>query len=392
MENSYIKQLNGMLYTLGNVNTNGSTKTIFPNPDAESITARRSQELYDAITKKLNIQAWACGRYGERQYSPELGKDYAKKLFEKVKSKTNFNFDYSIQMAGHPIINYPHPSFLIVDFIPFFDLSVMDTVHFPYVTKTYERDQDFLYYNATGIITYTPVQRYMLINWLKLDPCKVTSICSGVTGFVPQSHKKVYSKNILWVGADFDRKGGADVIEAYLQLKNIDPEYTLTLVGIDRDYSDIEGVNVYPFMTNDFKQLNALYDEAGVLVMPSYKENLGLVYLEAMAHKTPVIVTTRGGFAEIIRRTGGGIIVKPGCVSELVDGIKNILNPSKFNSYAEQAYHFATHNATWDIAASRMVDAMDRWLTNRSVPDDYNDYSICEDYENYNSRITDGIR
>ena len=102
-------------------------------------------------------------------------------------------------------------------------------------------------------------------------------------------------------------------------------QYSLTMVGADEDIECGHGIVSYPFMDDNFEKLNQLYDEAAVLVMPSYKENLGLVYLEAMAHKIPVVVTSRGGFAEIIRRTGGGEVVRPGNIDDICDAIRTII-------------------------------------------------------------------
>lgn len=387
------RKLDVMLFTLGNVTVQKETEIIFPNPSPDPVTANRSQELYDALREQIHIKAWACGRYGQHAYSPELGDQFGKELQDKMEAEPNLVYDYSIQMAGHPIIQHDRPYFIIVDYIPYFDLSILDRVAFPCIKKTYPRNQDFLYREATGIITYTPVQRYMLINWLDIDPCKVTSICSGVKRFVPEHHKKQLTKKILWVGADYERKGGDDVLRAYENLKKIDESYTLTMVGVDRELPSIPGVTVYPFLHGkDLDLLDSLYKEASVFVMPSYKENFGLVYLEAMAHKTPVVVTTRGGFAEVIRRTGAGEVVRPGDVAEICKAIEKIHRTDEFLSYSERAYYFAIHNATWDIATSRMVDAINRWLEGMAVPDDYIDYSMDERFQIYNGIVKTGIK
>ena len=50
-----IKSLRAMLYTLGNVTTKEVTKFAFMNKTADPVTKRRSQEIYDALSEKLNI-------------------------------------------------------------------------------------------------------------------------------------------------------------------------------------------------------------------------------------------------------------------------------------------------------------------------------------------------
>ncbi|MCF0136629.1 MAG: glycosyltransferase family 4 protein [Lachnospiraceae bacterium] len=381
-----------MLYTLGNVNVRDNTTFTIRNPEPDPVTNKRSQELYDALSDVFEIKGWACGRYGQHAYSPELGRDYARFISDELMKADNLKIDFSVQMAGHPIIHHPYPFFIIADYIPFFDLSIMDTIAFPFVRKGYVGDQDFLYKEATGVITYTPVQRYMLINWLGLNPGKVTSICSGVKGFAEPTFHKKNNKKILWVGSDLKSKGGVEVIEALKWLRLEDPEYTLTMVGINDEIHE-EGVTVLPFLHgNDIEILDKLYSEAAVFVMPSYKENLGLVYLEAMAHKTPVVVTSRGGIAELIRRTSSGKVVVPGNIAAIVRSIKEITDEDAYEGYSERAYCFARKNAAWDIAAVRMADAIERWLKDIPVVDDYNDYFIDEQCQYYPGTVYEGPR
>jgi glycosyltransferase involved in cell wall biosynthesis len=52
-----------------------------------------------------------------------------------------------------------------------------------------------------------------------------------------------------------------------------------------------------------------LYQSANVFVLPSYSENFGIAVLEAMQRSSPVIVTPEVGAAEVVRESGGGLVV-----------------------------------------------------------------------------------
>lgn len=52
----------------------------------------------------------------------------------------------------------------------------------------------------------------------------------------------------------------------------------------------------------------SLLKQARLFVLPSYSENFGNVVLEAMAVGCPVVVTPQTGIAEIVLRTGSGIV------------------------------------------------------------------------------------
>jgi glycosyltransferase involved in cell wall biosynthesis len=62
-----------------------------------------------------------------------------------------------------------------------------------------------------------------------------------------------------------------------------------------------------------------------VLVYPSHDEIFGLVPLEALLCGTPVVVCDDCGCGEVIRTTGGGLIVPVGEPRALADAVDAIL-------------------------------------------------------------------
>ena len=62
-----------------------------------------------------------------------------------------------------------------------------------------------------------------------------------------------------------------------------------------------------------------------VMSMPAtYDEPKGVSLLEAMACGVPLVQPRRGGFTEVIERTGGGLLVKPDDPQALAEGIREI--------------------------------------------------------------------
>ena len=62
-----------------------------------------------------------------------------------------------------------------------------------------------------------------------------------------------------------------------------------------------------------------------VLSVPGpYAEPKGIFVLEAMANEVPVVEPRHGAFPEIIRKTGGGILVEPNSVDSLAEGILSL--------------------------------------------------------------------
>ena len=87
---------------------------------------------------------------------------------------------------------------------------------------------------------------------------------------------------------------------------------------------------------------NALAEEfrrAAIFCCPSvFNEPFGMVNVEAMATRIPVVASAVGGIPEVFQR-GGGILVPPGSPAELADALELLLNdPEKRQELSEQGY------------------------------------------------------
>ena len=94
-----------------------------------------------------------------------------------------------------------------------------------------------------------------------------------------------------------------------------------------------------------------LLKQASALVLPSYSENFGNVVLEAMAAGCPTVVTPEVGAAEIVRRTGGGVVLE-GQPDKMAAGINNLLaDPRTLRAMSERARTAIDAQYTWQAIA-----------------------------------------
>ncbi|HEY6103677.1 MAG TPA: glycosyltransferase family 4 protein [bacterium] len=77
-----------------------------------------------------------------------------------------------------------------------------------------------------------------------------------------------------------------------------------------RNGCDLTGCSFLGHVPRD--QVRAALSAARVLALPSRFESFGLVAAEAMSAARPVVVTAATGISELLRETGGGVVVPPG--------------------------------------------------------------------------------
>lgn len=97
---------------------------------------------------------------------------------------------------------------------------------------------------------------------------------------------------------------------------------------------------------------NALYHWADVAVFPSLYEPFGIVALEAMAAKTPVVASGTGGLGEIIDHGWDGLKVPPGDSQALAEQILLVLqNPGRARMLRERAFRKVREQYDWRKSA-----------------------------------------
>ncbi len=116
---------------------------------------------------------------------------------------------------------------------------------------------------------------------------------------------------VLYVGQLHLRKGLPYLFEAFEQLDH--PGKELVLVGADTPYNNVgkrlgqPGVHYRGVLHGD--ALQAEFEQADVLVLPSVEDAFGLVVAEALAYGLPVVTTDNAGAADWILPGNNGYVV-----------------------------------------------------------------------------------
>ena len=110
-----------------------------------------------------------------------------------------------------------------------------------------------------------------------------------------------------------------------------------------------------------------LYKVADCAVFPSLYEPFGIVALEAMAAKAPVVVSLVGGLQEVVKHAETGITVYPDNPQSLAWGINHTLaRPDWAMQRASNAYKVVLTEYNWQRIAQRTIQVYERVASERS--------------------------
>jgi glycosyltransferase involved in cell wall biosynthesis len=98
--------------------------------------------------------------------------------------------------------------------------------------------------------------------------------------------------------------------------------------------------------------------EMNVLSVPAtYDEPKGMFLLEAMASGVPVVQPRRGGFLEIVEKTGGGLLVEPDSPESLADALYGLWSDRNLlRSLSARAFEGVRAHYTIEQSAARLLD------------------------------------
>lgn len=113
-----------------------------------------------------------------------------------------------------------------------------------------------------------------------------------------------------------------------------------------------------------------LYQAADVAVFPSLYEPFGIVALEAMAARVPVVVSAVGGLSEVVENHVTGMTAQSGNADSLAWSIVHTLNrPDWAEARVENAYRRVKDNFNWERIATQTRQLYQRVVEERQRSD-----------------------
>lgn len=152
----------------------------------------------------------------------------------------------------------------------------------------------------------------------------------------PQKTLREDTVNLLFVGSLDKRKGILDLLKVLIELQE-ESSFMLHICGqitdssLENDFNNylekLKGrVIVHGYVSGEKKQ--KIFENADILILPSYGEGMPIVIMEAIATGTAIISTTVGAIPEIVKESNG-ILNEPGDLKGIKKALQLLINNRK---------------------------------------------------------------
>ena len=274
--------------------------------------------------------------------------------------------------SGYDVVHSPHPLLIptnhAAQVVTIHDLDFLD--HPERTAAEVQRDYPELVrahvQRARRVVVPSRFTASEVEHRLDVSHDRITVCYNGAPDWAPRADWPSPG-HILFVGSLTARKNVGQLLDAYAILLGRDESHTLpplVLAGAPTTQAAdwLTAIERPPLRDHvhctgyvDKTELQALYEGASVLVLPSFHEGFGLPTVEAMTVGVPVIVSDRGALPEVVG--DAGLIVEPTAPVALAAAIERMLTDVPFaKACAERGFQRAAR-FNWHESAKALKAA-----------------------------------
>ncbi len=178
---------------------------------------------------------------------------------------------------------------------------------------------------ADAFVSWSEWAKASLVKDYGADPERVLVAPPGADlELFPERRCRVHEGpvRILFVGGDFQRKGGDVLLQAFRERLRGRAELHLVTMG---QVPAEDGVFVHRGLTPNSPELLELFNTADIFALPTRADCLAVVLGEAMAASLPVVTTDVGAHREAIEDGRSGLLVPPDDAEALGDALDTLV-------------------------------------------------------------------
>jgi glycosyltransferase involved in cell wall biosynthesis len=210
-----------------------------------------------------------------------------------------------------------------------------------------------------------PISDYVrsnLVTHYRVNPDAMTVVGTGGGKIAPFHGSKDYAKGpILFVAKErFEEKGGTLLMEGFRLANRTNPSLKLVLAGKGATGINADSMpNVTVAGHVSWEDLQRLFESAALFAMPAYCEPWGLVYLEALACKTPLLGLARNSLPELTQNGRFGFLVEEPDPKHIAQGILEAFSdPKALERMGHEGQQHCLDKYSWAKTARLIRDRM----------------------------------
>ncbi len=218
----------------------------------------------------------------------------------------------------------------------------------------------------TAVFTFSEYLRQSFIRDYSVPAERVFNVGGAVNlAEIPEANpnKNCGTPRILFIGTEFGRKGGPQLLKAFEIVRQSIPEAELHIVG-PREVNGLPaGATLHGHLSKAVLEqkakLEQLFRDATVFALPSLYEPFGIAPLEAMLYQLPAVVTDAWALREFVTPGVNGDLVSKGSVEDLAAKLTGLLSdPAKLAEMGRQGRERVLARYTWHAVANRMAEVV----------------------------------
>ena len=233
-----------------------------------------------------------------------------------------------------------------------------------------------VYRHAALILTITDRLRRSFIEDFGIPADRVVTTHAGGNFALPdvvpvRSCADGRAPTILFVGKQFERKGGDILLKAFRAVRARLPEARLLIAGPTR-IPDTPGAECLGYLRKDdpdeAARLREAYETADVFCLPTRYEPFGISYAEAMAFGLPCIGPDAWAVPEVIDDGVTGLLHPPEDSVALADRLLELLtDPERAARMGAAGRRRAEEHMSWPSTVHRMMTAIEPVVVARTT-------------------------
>jgi len=278
-----------------------------------------------------------------------------------IQQKEDYDFAFCMGSIT-PILSHYRPYFIYTD------LVLLANLYYPGGRERVDLWRECLQYEkdtihgAAMIFTMSNHVTQSLIEHYGIPASRILKVNGGcnVPSIENPDPQRYERQNVLFIGVDWERKGGPELLEAFGRVRRRHPRATLTILGCRPDVC-APGVEVVGFVSQE--QVPYFLARATIYCMPSKREPFGIAYLEALHAGLPVIASNLGATSDFIIDGETGYRVDPNNIDEIEKKMEELIaDPEKCRRMGLAGHNLVESQYSWAHTQKNMWKAIQQVL------------------------------